>query len=505
MAGPDTWIKTGVEHARRVEHSQASLQTDEVRVTHPEWAHTMALFSMTKRWSDRSASLVSAEYLDAGQGFRFETSLTAPLEETLLGQMWDLLREDDDLNSTSWRLAKHYILKQEHGTLVGGVAWTGHRDAWRLAQTVGLADTARTSLLKRTALRQETGLFLKMQRMYDEWRWEGNAATGLLRYRLLPEVPDTALLRQHLPYLSGTLRLLWKEQGHEWQFNLSYRKNLPSSLRQLDVLRVEGPFALSAGRLAPLVQQQWTASFEWQQSRLLPFKAWGGRAQVFWGRNAWTPDIRTGSRMVLNSWIERPAPVFWATMEGSYEQLFESLFLSLRLQPSVTWYRSEEFFDGQLRYARNTHLGLKVSVRTGFDAPLNLALGSRFDGANIRLQPEGLPSASVWHSQALMTYVDLFLRPGRYWRITGSAAWFVMHARSGDRSRWLQIDLSCMWKPAGPWSFRLSANNLADTQAFTTFSESTIVQTAFSRRILPRYVLLQVVRKFSFGAKSAGE
>ncbi len=87
-------------------------------------------------------------------------------------------------------------------------------------------------------------------------------------------------------------------------------------------------------------------------------------------------------------------------------------------------------------------MGVKASVRTSFDFPVNVMIGTRVDRAQIYLQPEGHASTDTWSSVAVMSFADLYFRPSREIWVVCTPSWFVTQARLGVRSEWLQLDAS---------------------------------------------------------------
>ncbi len=496
MPGNDTWLKTGVEYAQSDENNEETLQAGESRLARPAWAHTMALASLTHRWKGQSASVVSAEYLEVEQARLLRFTTDTSVFESLLGLSWGQLRQDDALRSKSWRLAKHFVYKTDKSVWLAGLAWTERNDRWRLAYSA-VGDTTTHTLTNYTSANREFGLYVRKSYQTDSWQWEGDLEAGLLRHRLFPEAEPVPALDQRLPFLNGGIRLMQKKGERERSLWIRVHKNLPASIMQLDALRIEGRYALYRGMAAPLVRHRFELGAEWRHTRFIPWRSLYLQANVSLSRNAWTPAIRPGTGMVLRSWVERPAPVYYASLRTGYEHLFEKAFLALKVQPSLSYYRSEEMFDEVLRQVRQLQYGLKASLRTGFDFPLNVMVGSRLERVRVVLQPAGNGAALVWPSLTLASWADLYLQPAKDVKVVLSNSWFIAQARSGGRSEWWQVAASLAWQPQGAWSFRLSANNLTGTPAFVTFSDSSFVQTTSMRQILPRYFMLHLEWKFS--------
>ncbi len=506
MAGSKTSIKAGIEHARNNENNEAELQAGESRLTRPAWAHTMALASLTHRWEGPRASVLSAEYLEVAQERTLRFTTEVPVFESLLGLGWRQLRQEDALRSQSWRVAKHYLYKTDKGVWMAGLAWTDRNDRWQLARSA-LSDTTYAHALSGyTSANREFGLYLRNRRDVGEWQWEGDVEAGLLHHRLRPEGELMPAVDQRLPYLNGGIRLMpRKNSERNVSFWMRVHKNLPDPLLQLDALRLEGRYALYRGMAAPLVRQRFELGAEWQRTRLLPYQSLRLQGLVSLARNAWTPDILPGTQMVLRSWIERPAPVRYASVQGGYERLFDKILVGFKMQPSCSYYESEEVFDGLLRQVRQLQYGLKTSLRSNLDFPINLMVGTRVDYIRIHLRPEGNGTGTTWPSLTRTTWANLYIRPAKDIKVILSNSWFAARARSGSSSQWLQVDASVWWRPEGAWSFRLSANNLTGAPAFVTFTDSSFVQTTFSQQILPRYVMLHLQWKFSLKQADSGE
>ncbi len=500
LAGENTWLKAGIEYAQRQETDDRLVQDREKRHARPAWRHTLALASLTHQWSPHSASVFSAEYLSVEQAQLFAVDFAQPIFEALIEQTFSHIRQDDALHSRGWRLAQHYVRKAKQGTLIGGLAWTERRDEWRLAQTLALPDTPRSTLALPTAESREGGAFLRFQHRRGSWQWEGDLQSGLLHFRM-QQSPYAPTIDQRLPYLNGGIRLSKESSAQQTRFWLRFRKNLPSSSMQLEAPRLTDRYAFYHGMAAPLVQQRFELGIEWRHTRLIPWRALSAQAQLVWGHNAWTPSRLLGTEMAWLSWADRPAPIAFAQLQTTYEHLFESVAISFKAQPSLSFHLSEELFDGLARAVRQTGYGLSASLRTGFDAPLNLMVGTRLNRSHVQLQPENNGPPTLWTSLAWMPYVDLYVHPAQDLKMVLSSSWFAMRNRSGSYSRWWQLEATLQWNPKGPWSLRLSANNLADAAAFVTFTDSSFLQTTRSQQILPRYLMAHLSWKFSTAKK----
>ncbi|GEM_PF-6058386 len=333
LAADRTWVKTGVEYARRAEMGEQMLQAREMRYTNPDWTHVMGLFSLTHQWERRSASVFSAEYLEARQTMSFKLDLETPVFEMLLAQYWASLRQHDQVHHTSWRLSKHYMRKMEKGSLAAGLSWTERYGQWQLLQWLSSPNTSLSVDVLRTTSSRETGVYIQHQRMWHHWQLLGDAQLGWLHYRLGRGADNAFLIDQQLPYVNGGIRLKKGGVGANVEMWLRFRKSVPSPLMQLDSWRFTSRCQLTYGLAAPLVRHQFEVGTQWQRSRLIPWRALSANVQVQWGRNAWMPQIRLGSEMIGYTWVEQPTPLLSAQLQTAYEHLFESVFMTVKITP----------------------------------------------------------------------------------------------------------------------------------------------------------------------------
>lgn len=461
---------------------------------HPVIDRSLIEGRLTKKLGKNTLVLVNADYLDTEQ----EDLLTLSDQQALRSPLFDrpvkFLRQESNFKTRSFSLANQLLWKIDKSLLFVDLSYLSkeHRFERSLAADVQFyRDGIEVG---------QSDIFAKFQysspRKGFTYRFSGQLGSAVSRMRRnsTPENSDTP---RRVYMIAGVeLNRAWSSlKEATWRY--TYTANAPSVPDYADFARYERRLSILHGNpdLLNRIALGHLFNASYRSRKVYPYFAFDVSASLGLLQRVYTVDYTVVDNITISSLLSEQQPTRQYTVRGNVEKMFDSFATTLIISPSIGGSEYRNYLNGIERGIANRNLQVALSLKSGWDSPVNLLIGTEHSYVATRVSTDGNERRLANRQSSY--YVDPSVEIGEHIVAKFSTTWLYFHNRNGATSNSFLVGGAITYLPAGGrYTFQARVHNLLNAGRLVTTTEYDYLQIVNENRILSRYLLLAGTYRF---------